>query len=49
MAEQGFKTFADMVTAFGQSPVFWPPVAELRAEVGDRFDAMPPKAQLVRW
>lgn len=41
-----FQDLDDMITAFGQSSDFWPPVSELRAEVADRFDAMPPKAQL---
>ncbi|WP_029458863.1 TetR/AcrR family transcriptional regulator [Solidesulfovibrio alcoholivorans] len=44
-----FQDLDDMVTTFGQSAVFWPPVAELRAEVADRFASMPPKAQLAHF
>lgn len=41
-----FQDLDDMVTAFGQSAAFWPPVAELRADVADRFTALPPRLQL---
>lgn len=44
-----FQDLDDMVTTFGQSAEFWPPVAELRAEVADRFASMPPKAQLAHF
>jgi len=44
-----FQDLDDMVTTFGQSAAFWPPVAELRAEVADRFASMPPKAQLAHF
>ncbi|EFL51406.1 transcriptional regulator, TetR family [Solidesulfovibrio fructosivorans JJ]] len=41
-----FSSLEDMVTAFGQSPSFWPPVSELLAGVSGGFAAMPPQAQL---
>lgn len=44
-----FQDLDDMVTAFGQSATFWPTVAELREDVGDRFAFMPPKAQLAHF
>ena len=44
-----FQDLDDLVTAFGQSPTFWPPVAELRAGVAERFAAMPPRAQLAHY
>ncbi len=44
-----FQDLDDMVTAFGQSAAFWPTVDELRADVADRFAALPPKAQLAHY
>lgn len=44
-----FQDLDDMVTSFGHSAAFWPPVAELRADVADTFAAMPPKAQLAHF
>ncbi|UJX40144.1 TetR/AcrR family transcriptional regulator [Desulfovibrio sp. JY] len=44
-----FQNLDDMVTALGQSPGFWPPVAELQDGVPGRFAAMPPQAQLAHF
>jgi AcrR family transcriptional regulator len=44
-----FQDLDDMVTAFGQSAAFWPTVAELREDVAERFNAMPPRAQLAHY
>ncbi|MEA4857804.1 MAG: TetR/AcrR family transcriptional regulator [Solidesulfovibrio sp.] len=41
-----FQDLDDMVTAFGQSAAFWPPVSELRAELAERFASLPPRLQL---
>ena len=37
------------MTAFGQSPGFWPTIEELRDHVPDRFAAMPTRAQLAQY
>lgn len=44
-----FQDLDDVVTAFGQSPAFWPGLDELREDVAERFAAMPARAQLAHF
>lgn len=44
-----FKDIDALVAAFGQSPLYWPSVAELRGDVPDRFAAMPFRAQVSQY
>jgi len=44
-----FRDIDSMLTAFGQSPTFWPQVDELRQDVAERFAALPAKIQIAQY
>lgn len=49
VAARQFRDVDEMVAAFGQSPSYWPTIDELRADVADRFAALPVRAQLAQY
>ncbi len=49
VAKRHFKDLEEMLAALGQSPSFWPTVAELRQEVSERFAFMPLRSQLAQF